>query len=115
MAFKKKLYTLRPGHGAENAEQFVQSRYTRARGPDESAPDPASIEQGVRQLLADKVSGDLVGLWLLVAEHLRLRTWDLLEVLGQVKPAESVEPRLAMPKWSTRRHCARLAFAATGR
>jgi hypothetical protein len=94
MAFKKKLYKLRPGHGAENAEQFVQSRYTRARTRRERA-DPASIERGVRQLLADKVSGHLVGVWLLVAEHLRLGTWDLLRTWTG-KAAESVEPRLAM-------------------
>ena len=40
--------------------------------------DPASLERGVRQLLADKVSGNLIGLWLLIPEHLRLGTWDLL-------------------------------------
>jgi hypothetical protein len=40
--------------------------------------DPESIERGVRQLLADKVSGNLAGIWLLAAEHLRLGTWDLL-------------------------------------
>jgi hypothetical protein len=57
--------------------------------------DAASIERGIRQLLADKVSGHLVGLWLLVAEHLRLGTWDLL--CGWTgKPAERVEPRLAL-------------------
>jgi hypothetical protein len=78
MAFKKKLYKLRPGRGAENAEQFTQSQYTRARTRRERSDD-ASIERGVRQLLADKVSGHLVGVWLLVAEHLRLGTWDLLE------------------------------------
>jgi hypothetical protein len=49
----------------------------------------------VRQLLADKVSGNLVGLWLLVAEHLRLGTWDLLcGWTGQ--PTPRVEPRLAL-------------------
>src|SRR6202040_489133 len=94
MAFKKKLYTLRPKCAPENAEQFVQSRYTRARTRRERA-DPASIERGVRQLLADKVSGHLVGVWLLVAEHLRLGTWDLLRTWTG-KPAECVEPRLAM-------------------
>ena len=57
--------------------------------------DPVSIERGVRQLLADKVSGNLAGIWLLVAEHLRLGTWDLLcGWTGQ--PTERVEPRLAM-------------------
>ncbi len=46
-------------------------------------------------MLADKVSGDLAGAWLLVAEHLRLGTWDLL--CGWTRqPAERVEPRLAL-------------------
>jgi hypothetical protein len=46
-------------------------------------------------MLADKVSGDLAGVWLLVAEHLRLGTWDLLcGWTGQ--PSERVEPRLAL-------------------
>jgi hypothetical protein len=49
----------------------------------------------VRQLLADKVQGNLLGLWLLVPEHLRLGTWDLLcGWTGQ--PPERVEPRLAL-------------------
>jgi hypothetical protein len=49
----------------------------------------------VRQLLADKISSNLVGLWLLVPEHLRLGTWDLLcGWSGQ--PGESVQPRLAL-------------------
>ena len=46
-------------------------------------------------MLADKVSGDLAGVWLLVAEHLRLGTWDLL--CGWTnQPSERVEPRLAL-------------------
>jgi hypothetical protein len=49
----------------------------------------------VRQLLADKVSGTMVGIWLLAAEHLRLGTWDLL--LGwSGTPEETLQPRLAM-------------------
>ena len=49
----------------------------------------------MRQCLADKVSGNLAGLWLLLPEHLRLGTWDLLcGWTGQ--PTERVEPRLAM-------------------
>ena len=49
----------------------------------------------MRQFLADKVSGNLAGLWLLLPEHLRLGTWDLLcGWTGQ--PTERVEPRLAM-------------------
>ena len=49
----------------------------------------------MRQLLADKVSGNLVGLWLLVPEHLRLGTWDLLQGWTR-QPTERVEPRLAL-------------------
>lgn len=49
----------------------------------------------MRQLLADKVSGNLVGLWLLVPEHLRLGTWDLL-CGWTAQPGERVEPRLAL-------------------
>ncbi len=57
--------------------------------------DPCSLERGVRQALDNKISGNLVGLWLLVPEHLRLGTWDLL--CGWTgRPGESVAPRLAM-------------------
>ena len=57
--------------------------------------DPLSIERGVRQRLADKISDTTVGLWLLVPEHLRLGTWDLL--CGWTRqPAVRIEPRLAL-------------------
>ncbi len=49
----------------------------------------------MRQLLADKVSGNLVGLWLLIPEHLRLGTWDLL-CGWSAQSSERVEPRLAL-------------------
>jgi Transposase DDE domain len=57
--------------------------------------DPKSLERGVRQLLADKVSGAYLGVWLLVPEHLRLGTWDLLCGWTQQTP-DRVEPRLAL-------------------
>jgi hypothetical protein len=57
--------------------------------------DPLSIERGVRQRLADKISDTMVGLWLLVPEHLRLGTWDLLRGWTQ-EPTERVEPRLIL-------------------
>ena len=57
--------------------------------------DPRSLERQVRQLLADKVSDNCVGLWLLAPELLRLGAWDLL--CGWTKqPAERVQPRLAL-------------------
>ncbi len=49
----------------------------------------------MRQLLADKTSGNMLGLWLLVPEHLRLGTWDVVCRWAQ-QPAEHVQPRLAL-------------------
>ena len=57
--------------------------------------DPKSLERQVRQLLADKISGTQVGLWLLLPEHLRLGTWDLLCGWTGVSTPH-VEPRLAL-------------------
>jgi hypothetical protein len=57
--------------------------------------DPQSLERGVRQILADKVCGSHLGLWLLVPEHLRLGTWDLLLAWTNQAP-QRVEPRLAL-------------------
>ena len=57
--------------------------------------DPRSIENGVRQFLADKVTGNLAGLWLLVPELLRLGAWDLVCSWTTKRP-ECVEPRLAL-------------------
>ena len=91
MAFKKKLHQCRPrGEWKSEIETQRSRRYTRRR-----RCDPVSIERGVRQWLADKVQGNLVGVWLLVAEHLRLGTWDLL--CGWTgRPPEQIEPRLAL-------------------
>ena len=72
----------------------IQAQRTRARAVVQPC-DPASLQRGVRQLLADKISGNLVGLWLLIPEHLRLGTWDLLcGWSGQA--GDCVEPRLAL-------------------
>ncbi len=49
----------------------------------------------MRQQLADGVSGNLVGLWLLIPEHLRLGTWDLLCGWAQQAP-QHVAPRLGL-------------------
>lgn len=47
-------------------------------------------------MLAEKISGTYVGLWLLLPEHLRLGTWDLLTAWSGVHHANATEPRLAM-------------------
>ena len=50
----------------------------------------------MRQILADKVSGGMLGLWLLVPEHLRLGTWDLLRVWSGESAEPSYRARLAL-------------------
>ena len=89
-AFKKKLHTCRP---RLEAEQFA-ARVTKAVVRPVAA-DPRSIERGVRQRLADKISDNTAGLWLLIPEHLRLGTWDLLCGWTGQSP-QRVEPRLAL-------------------
>ncbi|MBV8525146.1 MAG: transposase [Acetobacteraceae bacterium] len=59
------------------------------------ACDPENLERGVRQLLADKVMGNLMGLWLLVPELLRLGVWDLIRDWSAAS-TEQVQPRLAL-------------------
>ena len=89
MACKKKLHRYRP-----NAEPPIETQRTKKLTKSEPA-DPVSLERGVRQLLADKVNGNLVGLWLLAPEHLRLGTWDLL--CGWTdQDGIRIEPRLAL-------------------
>ena len=73
---------------------MVSTRISRRRTKDRPC-DPTSLERGVRQRLADKVCGNLAGVWLLVAEHLRLGTWDLLCGWTE-QPTQAVGPRLAM-------------------
>ena len=86
---KTKLHRYHP-----NAELSIETQRTRQRTKAEPC-DPASLERAVRQLLADKISGNLVGLWLLIPEHLRLGTWDLL--CGWTRQSGGrVEPRLAL-------------------
>lgn len=72
MAFKKKLHKFIPDDSV-----LIETQRTRRLVKSEPS-DPVSIEREVRQLLSNKVSGTMVGIWLLIAEHLRLGTWELL-------------------------------------
>jgi hypothetical protein len=90
LAFKKKLYQYRP----DRPPQFLETYRTGRKKRIEPA-DPRSLERNVRQLLGDRTSGNMLGLWLLVPEHLRLGTWDVLcRWTGQ--STECVQPRLAL-------------------
>ena len=89
-ACKKELCELNP----EVPCRCLQTQRTRRKQRAEPA-DPKSLERQVRQLLADKISGNQLGLWLLLPEHLRLGSWDLL--CGWTGcPSPEVEPRLAL-------------------
>lgn len=90
MAFKKKLHLYNP----ERDNEEIETHRTKAKERMERC-DPKSIERGVRQLLANKVSGNMVGVWLLIPEYLRLGAWDLLRSWSG-KPDEQIETRLAL-------------------
>lgn len=87
---KKKLYAFRPDRNPTLIHTHRTSRLDR-----QEPCDPLSLERAVRQLLADKVSGTLVGPWLLVPEYLRLGAWDLLCGWTRSLPT-TVYPRLAL-------------------
>jgi len=87
---KKKLYQFHPKRPPVELETFRTLRKNR-----HEKLDPLSVERGVRQLLADKISGNLVGLWLLIPEHLRLGTWDLLRQWCGPSQSE-ISSRMAM-------------------
>jgi hypothetical protein len=90
MAFKKKLHLYYPGSGPVEVETHRTKDKVRR-----VVSDPQQIERDVRQLLADKISGNLVGIWLLIPEYLRLGTWDLLKSWTAISD-ERIEPRLAL-------------------
>jgi hypothetical protein len=90
LASKKKLYQFHPQRPPVDLETFRTHRKNRSE-----KINHLSVERGVRQLLADKVSGNLVGLWLLAPEHLRLGTWDILKQWAGSSPSD-LSARLAL-------------------
>ena len=90
LAFKKKLYQFHPQRPPIDLETFRTHRKNRRE-----KISHLSVERGVRQLLADKISGNLVGLWLLAPEHLRLGTWDILKQWAGPSPSD-LSSRLAL-------------------
>lgn len=90
MGFKKKLHIYRP------AKEPIKIETHRTRDKIRmELSDPISIERDVRQLLANKISGTMTGIWLLIPEYLRLGTWDLLKSWSDMSD-EQIEPRLAL-------------------
>jgi len=60
------------------------------------AVDAPSLERQIRQRLADKVSGNFLGLWLLLPEHLRLGTWDIVRAWSGDLNHDALAGRLAL-------------------
>lgn len=75
MAFKKKLHQLNPN--SNNVRNIVVQQTKRKKR--QAKVTVQSNERNVREILANKLSGTHLGLWLLVPEYLRLGTWDLLK------------------------------------
>lgn len=91
MASKKKLYKFRP----KDNQQKIETHFAKEQKKTLSV-NCISVERDVRQMLADKISGTLMGLWLLLPEHLRLGTWDLLTAWAGNSAANAIQPRLAL-------------------
>jgi len=91
MASKKKLYKFRP----KDNQQKIETHFAKEQKKTVSV-NCISVERDVRQMLADKISGTLMGLWLLLPEHLRLGTWDLLTAWAGSSAANAIQPRLAL-------------------
>lgn len=87
--FKREFFRYRPGTEPPLEVRTNQKRTRPVRC------DPRSIEHGVRQFLADKATGNLAGIGLLVPELLRLGAW--VSACGWTgQPPTSVWPRLAL-------------------
>ena len=91
MAYKKKLYQFRP----KDNDQKIETHFAKEQKKTLSV-NCISVQRDVRQMLAEKISGTLVGLWLLLPEHLRLGTWDLLTAWAATTDANAIQPRLAL-------------------
>ena len=55
-----------------------------------------SNERYVREILANKLSGTHMGIWLMLPEYLRLGTWDLLQGLFSGGNNNDLNARMAM-------------------
>lgn len=90
MDYKKKLHINHPEKPSVKIDTHKSKSVIVQR-----SSDSRDIERDVRQQLACKVSGNLIGLWLLIPEHLRLGTWDIIKCWTGAS-RDSIEPRMAL-------------------
>lgn len=91
MVFKKKLYRLNP----EKEGKAVVVQKTK-REKYQASVTAQSNERQVREMLSNKLSGTHLGLWLLIPEHLRLGTWDLLRGSFSSETQDDLNARIAL-------------------
>ena len=92
MDFKKKTYQLNPKkeHKKEEFEAQVTKRQKK-----KIKVNSKSNERNFREILSNKVCSTFVGLWVLIAEHLRLGSWDLIKGYTGCIDTD-IAPRIAM-------------------
>lgn len=91
MAFKKKLYQLNP---TKEIKEIVIQKTKREKSI--SSVSEQSNERHVREILANKLSGTHLGIWLLIPEYLRLGAWDLLKGSFSAENNNDLNARIAM-------------------
>lgn len=90
--FKKKLYKLNPDPPPATVEVQQTKRDKRT-----VTITPRINERGVRQILADKLSGTHLGMFLLIPEYQRLGGWDLLVgTFGEDPALGELAPRMGL-------------------
>src|SRR5450432_1111299 len=90
MAFKKKLYELNPNKDTKAVVIHQTKRQKR-----KALITVQSNERYVREILANKLSGTQLGLWLLVPQYLRLGAWDLLKGCFSKTTNDDLNARIA--------------------
>lgn len=91
LAFKKKLYQLNP---SKEAKVVVYQQTKREKL--QAAVTMHGNERRVREILANKLSGTHLGIWLLVPEYLRLGAWDLLKGCFSKETNDNLNARIAL-------------------
>ncbi|MEW6095142.1 MAG: transposase [bacterium] len=90
MVYKKKLHLLNPNKKPQEIEIHQTKRNRKTL-----KVTAQSLERQVREYLSRKLSSIYLGLWLLVPEHLRLGSWDLLKMWSRSEDKD-LKPRLAL-------------------
>jgi hypothetical protein len=91
MVSKKKLHLLNP-----QKEKLILEVQQTKRKKTQITINQRSCENLLREKLSRKISGTLMGLWLLIPEHLKLGSWDLLKTYTHSRNNAAIEPRMGM-------------------